>query len=856
MSSVLNSEISTIPSDLQQAYPEFSWEKVVSRCGELTLYACTWTAQNLQVLLLPIGAELFRNPEAMTRFAEGLAQVQQVEHPAILKVQGSMQRNGGICVVYEPCSGQPLAGLMKQQLKGQLSLNIMGAVAQGMAAAHAKQCLHGDLNPAWILVGIDGQVRLAGLGISRLLYPGRTFYEAVIRRPSALRSYLAPEQMGETTECTDKTDIYSMGALSYHLLTGSPLGGFVVLPSRRKEVGTFTDDVVFRATMAKPEERYETMEAFAIDIVKIGGASDNRHLLFAARERARRNQLRRQKKVKTGGLIAAIVLLVGGIGGYAAYSLTQKAEEAKKPGPAPVVLSAADQARILLSKHQKEAALAIISAGMQTLLTAAWKEENLNKAQEWCELAVQAGSPESALEFAQKLQAKLPPDSPDMVRVARLVAMLKEGIKAHDESMVKARQHMRDGDEAAARTELARADAALPGHPSTLIALSLLKYDPAPGLKDLLRAQILPDRSALRFSLRVEGLMIYLDLAGNRSLKDLAFLKGQPITHLDISRTGVSELSPLSELPLHVLHADHTPVTDLRPLRLSTLRELTCEGCQVTDAGMAGESLFLTSFRISMTEGVQRNQTAPARRWQTWINPLGMRYLPVPGQPTLLFSEWETRVTDYRRYASAAGLKEAPVMVAADGKGGWAPSTFTWENPPQTQGEDHPVVGVSCQDAQAFCVWLTKFSHSAGLIPPGANYRLPTSAEWSAAVGLPAQSSRPVYPWGVDWPPQTQVGNYAPSFVPAGIPADSFAFTSPVGMFRSASALRDAGGNVREWCTGEKPETALLRDASCQEDLRHFKTPSETLRLDAVTLMPVTARDSTAGFRTVLDFGS
>lgn len=856
MSSVLNSDVSGIPGDLLQTYPEFAWEKVVSRCGELCLYECTWTAQNLKVLLLPLGAELFSSPEAVSRFLEGLALVQQVEHPAILKVQGSMQRNGGVCVVYEPCSGQPLAGLMKQHLKGQISLNMMGAVAQGMAAAHAKQCLHGDINPAWILVGMGGQVHLAGLGISRLLYPGRAFYEAMIRRPSALRSYLAPEQMGETTECTDKTDIYAMGALSYHLLTGSPLGGFVVLPSRKKEVGTFTDDVVFRATMAKPEERYETMEAFAIDIVKIGSASDNRHLLFATREQARRNQMRRQKKVKVGGLIATIVLTVGGIGGFAAYTLTQKAEEAKKPGPPPVVLSAADQARILLAKHQKEAALAIVAAGMQTILTNKWTEEKLNSAQEFCELAVQAGRPDMALDFALKLQLKLPPDSPDMVRVARLVAMLKEGIKAHDESMNKARQHMRDGDEAAARNELARADAALPGHPSTMTALALLKYDPAPGLKDLLRAQLLPDRSALRFSLRVEGLMLYLDLAGNSSLKNLAFLKGQPITHLDISRTGVSDLSTLSDLPLHALHADHTPVTDLRPLRLSTLRELTCEGCQVADAGMAGESLFLTSFRISMTEGVQRIQTAPARRWQTWINPLGMRFLPVPGQPALLFSEWETRVTDYRRYASAAGLKEAPVMVAADGKGGWATSTFTWEHPPLTQGEDHPVVGVSCQDAHAFCVWLTSFSYTAGLIPPGAKYRLPTSAEWSAAVGMPAQSSRPVYPWGVDWPPQTPVGNYSPSFVPAGIPADSFAFTSPVGMFRNGCALRDAGGNVREWCTGEKPETALLRDASCQEDLRHFKTPSETLRLDAVTLMPATARDSTAGFRAVLDFGS
>ena len=45
------------------------------------------------------------------------------------------------------------------------------------------------------------------------------------------------------------------------------------------------------------------------------------------------------------------------------------------------------------------------------------------------------------------------------------------------------------------------------------------------------------------------------------------------------------------------------------------------------------------------------------------------------------------------------------------------------------------MVGVSWEDAQAFCVWLTKTEHASGRLPAGYSYRLPADHEWSCAVG-------------------------------------------------------------------------------------------------------------------------
>jgi len=93
---------------------------------------------------------------------------------------------------------------------------------------------------------------------------------------------------------------------------------------------------------------------------------------------------------------------------------------------------------------------------------------------------------------------------------------------------------------------------------------------------------------------------------------------------------------------------------------------------------------------------------------------------------------------------------------------------------------------VSWQEAKAFCAWLTATERTVGKIGPRDQYRLPTDQEWSVAVGDNK------YPWGDEWPPPTNAGNYfdesAVKQLPAGwlhiIGNDGYARTSPVGSFR------------------------------------------------------------------------
>jgi formylglycine-generating enzyme required for sulfatase activity len=136
------------------------------------------------------------------------------------------------------------------------------------------------------------------------------------------------------------------------------------------------------------------------------------------------------------------------------------------------------------------------------------------------------------------------------------------------------------------------------------------------------------------------------------------------------------------------------------------------------------------------------------------------------------------------------------------------------------------VVGVSWEDAKAFCDWLTKKQRKAGKLRSDQSYRLPTDAEWSVAVGLPNESGstpkekdgkiKDVYPWGTEWPPPSGAGNYGGSEAHDGKwpnwSTDGYPRTSPVGSFKANRfGLYDMGGNVWQWCEDWYDESKTLR---------------------------------------------
>lgn len=212
-----------------------------------------------------------------------------------------------------------------------------------------------------------------------------------------------------------------------------------------------------------------------------------------------------------------------------------------------------------------------------------------------------------------------------------------------------------------------------------------------------------------------------------------------------------------------------------------------------------------------------------------WVNSLGMKFVPVKGT-SVLFCIWETRIQDFAAFVKDTGHDATTDMVSVHADG-LKKGVDTWDRPGFKQGPTHPVCGVSWEDAQAFCRWLTKKERAEGRLTATQEYRLPTDTEWSVAVGLgketgetPAEKNRKiedVYPWGIQWPPPRRAGNYAGEELKVDVSADvpvidgyndGYPRTSPVGSFAANSfGLFDMSGNLREWCEDVYQPGKLVR---------------------------------------------
>jgi hypothetical protein len=253
---------------------------------------------------------------------------------------------------------------------------------------------------------------------------------------------------------------------------------------------------------------------------------------------------------------------------------------------------------------------------------------------------------------------------------------------------------------------------------------------------------------------------------------------------------------------------------------------------------------------VSYVGELVRNQGV--RFGRDWENGLGMKFVPLG--PDLMASIYETRVSDYAPFAQAIEARRPP-------------------KPEFHQTEDHPVVSVSREDAEAFCLWLTARERAQERIGRSHYYRLPTDLEWSLMAFLVDESGatpgerdarkEAIFPWGREWPPDrlaAPVGNLADRTAaqspgtPQGrsIPnyVDGFASTSPVGSFPpNARGIYDLCGNVHEWVGEDYSKTArfgVLRGGG-------WKTyQQEHLVLGWRNAVPPGFRDNIYGFRVVL----
>lgn len=246
--------------------------------------------RNVAIKVLP--QHLSSHPDAMARFEREAKAVAALSHPNILAIYDFGHQDGAAYLVMELLEGVTLRQRMKTStLNWREAVKISAAIADGLAAAHAKGIIHRDIKPENIFLTNDGQIKILDFGIARVKRAVVSNAATLLSqtdpqektRPGTLMGtigYMSPEQVrGESVEAPG--DIFSLGCLLIEMLTGErpftrPSAPETLAAILRddpppidqvdQDLPVELDKILRRCLEKNPDERFQSARDLALDL--------------------------------------------------------------------------------------------------------------------------------------------------------------------------------------------------------------------------------------------------------------------------------------------------------------------------------------------------------------------------------------------------------------------------------------------------------------------------------------------------------------------------------------------------------------------------------------------------------------
>jgi eukaryotic-like serine/threonine-protein kinase len=202
------------------SFGRYRLEEVLGHGGMALVYRAWDKELERPVAIKVIADNLAREESLRRRFLREAMTVASLAHPNVVKVYDTGELDSRLFIVMEYVEGETLAevllrrGALRPAEATQLALQICA----GLAHAHARGIVHRDVKPQNLLVQPDGSLKIADFGIAK---PEGATTLTETGGIVGTAAYLAPEQLaGE--EATPRSDVYSLAAVLYEMLTGRP----------------------------------------------------------------------------------------------------------------------------------------------------------------------------------------------------------------------------------------------------------------------------------------------------------------------------------------------------------------------------------------------------------------------------------------------------------------------------------------------------------------------------------------------------------------------------------------------------------------------------------------------------------
>ena len=236
---------------------QYQFIKEVGRGGTGVVNLAIDTHSGYPVAIKSLFANISKNnPEMLDKFRIEANIYLMFSHPNIVKLKNFVMQDGAHLVM-EYVEGQPMDEYISNvtgPISAEVTINKMKEIVSAVGYAHNKKIaidgydgvLHLDIKPGNILIGKKGEVKVIDYGISQGTDEERG------EKIMGSRMYMTPEQWDLTAQLSPQTDIYALGVLLHHMVTGDT-------PYSRKS----TQEQLFNEIKNEPLKRITEIYPFA-----------------------------------------------------------------------------------------------------------------------------------------------------------------------------------------------------------------------------------------------------------------------------------------------------------------------------------------------------------------------------------------------------------------------------------------------------------------------------------------------------------------------------------------------------------------------------------------------------------------
>jgi serine/threonine-protein kinase len=204
-------------------------DRLIGRGGMGAVFQATNAAIGKRVALKFLGAQTSRDSDAATRFQREAEAASLAESPHIVQIFDSGRSEQGLpFLVMELLTGEDLRARLRREgrLDAETAVRIGVQILKALRQAHGAGIVHRDLKPDNVfLCRRDDEpsfVKIVDFGISKLQQPAGV--DTLTHKGTVLGTafYMSPEQAQSFPDIDGRTDLFSVGALLYEMLTGQP----------------------------------------------------------------------------------------------------------------------------------------------------------------------------------------------------------------------------------------------------------------------------------------------------------------------------------------------------------------------------------------------------------------------------------------------------------------------------------------------------------------------------------------------------------------------------------------------------------------------------------------------------------